>query len=89
MKALSPETVTAARAELGIPEDHIPNSVAIIMDGNGRWAISRGLPRIAGHKKGADSVLFSIAGVSEKRSPLPDDASPSSPALAGFISPMV
>ena len=34
----------------------IPNHVAIIMDGNGRWAKGRGLPRIAGHKVGADSL---------------------------------
>ena len=34
----------------------IPNHVAIIMDGNGRWAQSRGLPRVEGHRKGADSV---------------------------------
>lgn len=34
----------------------LPRHVAIIMDGNGRWAQRRGLPRIAGHKKGADSV---------------------------------
>ena len=34
----------------------IPNHVAIIMDGNGRWAISRGLPRAVGHKKGAEVV---------------------------------
>ncbi len=33
-----------------------PKTVAIIMDGNGRWAKSRGLPRTAGHKKGADNV---------------------------------
>lgn len=33
-----------------------PSHVAIIMDGNGRWAASRGLPRIAGHKRGADRV---------------------------------
>jgi len=33
-----------------------PAHVAIIMDGNGRWAESRGLPRIAGHKRGADRV---------------------------------
>lgn len=32
----------------------IPTHVAIIMDGNGRWAKARGLPRTAGHKKGAD-----------------------------------
>jgi undecaprenyl diphosphate synthase len=30
--------------------------VAIIMDGNGRWATARGLPRVAGHRAGADAV---------------------------------
>ncbi|MCB9764871.1 MAG: isoprenyl transferase [Alphaproteobacteria bacterium] len=34
----------------------IPRHVAIIMDGNGRWARSRGLPRVKGHEAGADSV---------------------------------
>lgn len=34
----------------------LPQHVAIIMDGNGRWAKARGLPRTAGHKKGADSL---------------------------------
>ena len=38
----------------------IPTHVAIIMDGNGRWAKARGLPRIAGHKRGADSVRAAI-----------------------------
>jgi len=33
-----------------------PTHVAIIMDGNGRWAKARGLPRTAGHKKGADTI---------------------------------
>lgn len=33
-----------------------PKHVAIIMDGNGRWAQSRGLPRIEGHRRGADAV---------------------------------
>ncbi|MHC9532766.1 isoprenyl transferase [Dellaglioa sp. BT-FLS60] len=36
--------------------DRIPNHVAIIMDGNGRWAKKRHLPRIAGHKTGMDTV---------------------------------
>lgn len=35
---------------------NIPQTVAIIMDGNGRWAKKRGLPRTAGHKQGADNV---------------------------------
>lgn len=34
----------------------IPETVAIIMDGNGRWAKKQGLPRTAGHKKGADRI---------------------------------
>ncbi len=34
----------------------LPTHIAIIMDGNGRWAKSRGLPRTAGHKKGADAL---------------------------------
>src|SRR5690625_3647914 len=36
--------------------ENVPNHVAIIMDGNGRWAKKRGLPRIAGHKEGMDVV---------------------------------
>src|SRR5690625_101075 len=36
--------------------ENIPDHVAIIMDGNGRWAKKRGLPRIAGHKEGMDVV---------------------------------
>jgi len=36
--------------------DAVPKSVAIIMDGNGRWAQAQGLPRIKGHEEGAESV---------------------------------
>lgn len=36
--------------------DKVPEHVAIIMDGNGRWANRRGLPRVAGHKEGMDVV---------------------------------
>ncbi|MBS6373322.1 MAG: isoprenyl transferase [Erysipelotrichaceae bacterium] len=35
---------------------HIPEHIAIIMDGNGRWAQKRGLPRTAGHKQGAENI---------------------------------
>ncbi|ELK44774.1 undecaprenyl pyrophosphate synthase [Halobacillus sp. BAB-2008] len=41
---------------LGLDYDHIPEHVAIIMDGNGRWAKNRGMPRIAGHKEGMGVV---------------------------------
>ena len=37
-------------------KNNIPAHIAIIMDGNGRWAKHRGLPRTAGHKKGAEVV---------------------------------
>jgi undecaprenyl diphosphate synthase len=39
------------------PGIKIPRHVAIIMDGNGRWAKQRGLPRIAGHREGVNSII--------------------------------
>lgn len=47
----------------------IPNHIAIIMDGNGRWAKKRGLPRVAGHKRGVDTVkeiVEACAGIGVK-----------------------
>ena len=41
---------------LDIPLERIPKHVAMIMDGNGRWALSRGLPRMAGHKAGTENL---------------------------------
>jgi len=38
-----------------------PAHLALIMDGNGRWAKSRGLPRVEGHRRGADSVRTAIS----------------------------
>lgn len=37
-------------------KNNIPSHIAIIMDGNGRWANARGLPRVAGHKHGAEAL---------------------------------
>ena len=34
----------------------VPRHVAIIMDGNGRWAEARGLPRVLGHREGSEAV---------------------------------
>jgi len=48
----------------GLPE-HIPTHVAIIMDGNGRWAKARGLPRLAGHKAGTENLRRIIRGCVE------------------------
>jgi undecaprenyl diphosphate synthase len=41
-------------------EGSVPRHVAIIMDGNGRWASKRGLPRVAGHRAGAEAVRKAI-----------------------------
>ncbi len=38
------------------PAENVPQHVAIIMDGNGRWATQRGLPRIEGHRRGVETV---------------------------------
>src|SRR6476659_5066293 len=40
--------------------DRLPRHVAIIMDGNGRWAAQRGQPRIAGHKAGVEAVRAAV-----------------------------
>jgi undecaprenyl diphosphate synthase len=42
-----------------------PAHVAIIMDGNGRWAKARGLPRVVGHRRGADAVRRVVRGAGE------------------------
>jgi undecaprenyl diphosphate synthase len=43
----------------------IPRHVAVIMDGNGRWATSRGLPRSAGHKQGAEAARRVVRAAAE------------------------
>jgi undecaprenyl diphosphate synthase len=52
----------AARQPLGASGvgEIVPRHVAIIMDGNGRWAKSRGLPRIAGHREGSRAVRRTV-----------------------------
>lgn len=44
---------------------NIPNHIAIIMDGNGRWANKRGLPRSAGHKAGAQTLIDTVEACNE------------------------
>ena len=43
-------------SELDLEAGSVPQHVAIIMDGNGRWAKQRGLPRVAGHRAGAENI---------------------------------
>lgn len=48
-----------------LPFDNIPRHVAIIMDGNGRWAKQRGLPRLAGHRAGTENLRAIIRASAE------------------------
>jgi undecaprenyl diphosphate synthase len=58
-KSKSPETLQRL-ADAGLASESLPDHVAIIMDGNGRWARQRGLPRIEGHARGAHSVRTTV-----------------------------
>lgn len=48
-----------------IDRDRLPRHVAIIMDGNGRWAAGRGKPRVEGHRAGAQSVRDTVEAAAE------------------------
>jgi undecaprenyl diphosphate synthase len=52
----SPDELLVRRLDL----DHLPRHVAVIMDGNGRWATARGLPRVEGHRAGVEAVRDTI-----------------------------
>ena len=51
---------TAVSARFGVPRH-----VAIIMDGNGRWAAARGLPRGAGHRRGVEALRRTVRAAGE------------------------
>lgn len=59
--AASDEQLAEALKKSGV----IPKHIAIIMDGNGRWAKKRGLPRVAGHKRGVDTVKEIVEACAE------------------------
>ena len=72
------EIATAERPALGEHEllalvraQPLPEHVAVIMDGNGRWATSRGLPRVAGHREGVKAARGHRAGGRRARPALP------------------
>ncbi|MCX7380253.1 MAG: isoprenyl transferase [Alphaproteobacteria bacterium] len=58
--AIAPQTTEAAGREPAPGNRALPRHVAIIMDGNGRWASARGLPRVAGHRAGVQAVRRTI-----------------------------
>ncbi|MDP9085721.1 MAG: isoprenyl transferase [Pseudomonadota bacterium] len=55
----------ASDAAPGAGEARSPRHVAIIMDGNGRWAAKRGLPRVAGHRAGAEAVRKTVRAAAQ------------------------
>ena len=55
----TPDTLTRL-AEAGLDPARLPAHVAVIMDGNGRWAGQRGLPRVQGHMQGVQSVRRTV-----------------------------
>jgi undecaprenyl diphosphate synthase len=51
--------------EAEVPQSAVPRHVAIIMDGNGRWAAARGLPRAEGHRRGVEALRKTIRAAGE------------------------
>ena len=65
---MKPSRPVAPMLSEGAPENggaRMPRHVAIIMDGNGRWAAKRGLPRVAGHRAGAEAVRKTVRAAAE------------------------
>ena len=55
------ESASTVRSEiLDVPRERWPHHIAVIMDGNGRWAEAQGLPRIEGHRRGVASVRRTV-----------------------------
>ena len=55
-----PHDPAAYAREFGLDPAKLPRHVAVIMDGNGRWAVERGKPRVEGHLRGADVVRATV-----------------------------
>ena len=67
MNAVPFDAIKAARrlSDSGLSAEQLPKHIAIIMDGNGRWAKARGFPRIEGHRRGVRSVRETIEECAE------------------------
>lgn len=62
---VTPEPHPSGARPPKIPGELVPNHVAVVMDGNGRWAKERGLPRTEGHKVGEGVVMDVLKGCVE------------------------
>ncbi len=65
MTAGAARTTAETGPDSGTGADRTPRHVAIIMDGNGRWAKRRGLPRVAGHRKGVEATRTVVEAAGE------------------------
>ena len=63
---MKPRPAHASSTVVIPPHGDVPRHVAIIMDGNGRWAKQRHLPRIAGHRKGVEAVRATVKACAER-----------------------
>lgn len=57
---MTEEVSAATTSSFDVPRERWPRHIAIIMDGNGRWAQSQGLPRVEGHRRGVASVRQTV-----------------------------
>ena len=64
-KVISPTPHWTGAKPPKLKADQVPNHVAVVMDGNGRWAKERGMPRTAGHEAGEASLLDMVHGAIE------------------------
>jgi undecaprenyl diphosphate synthase len=62
---MSAEPLLAAKPGPADPAPGLPTHVAIIMDGNGRWAARRGLPRVEGHRRGIEAIRRAVRAAGE------------------------
>jgi undecaprenyl diphosphate synthase len=62
---VAPEPHPSGARPPALPPELVPRHVAVIMDGNGRWANQRGLPRTAGHERGEQSLVEVVKGAIE------------------------
>lgn len=62
MSFLTPPPHASGATPPQLPAQLVPGHIAIVMDGNGRWANERGLPRTEGHRKGEEALLDVVAG---------------------------
>lgn len=64
-RARAPEPHVSGAQPPELPPELVPRHIAVVMDGNGRWANERGLPRIEGHKRGEQVVVELARGAIE------------------------